>query len=216
MIFPALVGCLVVGVALTGIALTSQRRLHAPISTAGPDAMLRAADGLLAKLAPTHDLPPPEVMAGSVPVTLEIPAIDVRSDLQPLGLDEDGGIETPAGDRYDEAGWYRHSPTPGAIGPAIVLGHVDSYEGPSVFFRLGELTAGDEISIERADGSIARFTVESVHRYPKDRFPTDVVYGDIDHAGLRLITCGGIFDDNSGHYDDNIVVFATLDSGPVI
>ena len=213
MLFPALVGCLIGGVALAGIAFASQRQVRAPMTTAGLDSMLLAADVLLVEPGPTPDPVQSEVMPRSVPVTLEIPAIDVRSSLQPLGLDDDGSVETPEGDRYDEAGWYRHSPTPGSIGPAIVLGHVDSYEGPSVFFRLGELTAGDRVAITRSDGSIARFIVDSVHRYSKNRFPTKVVYGDIDHAGLRLITCGGIFDENSGHYEDNIVVFATLEAG---
>jgi sortase (surface protein transpeptidase) len=145
-------------------------------------------------------------------VTIEIPALDVHSALNEVGLDDSGAIETPSGARYDEAAWYKHSPPPGSIGPAIVLGHVDSaVNGPSVFFRLGELEPGDRVLITRKDGSIARFTVYSVHLYPKDGFPTDVVYGDTDHAALRLITCGGEFDDLSGHYEDNIVVFAKLD-----
>jgi hypothetical protein len=81
-----------------------------------------------------------------------------------------------------------------------------------VFFRLGEMRAGDRVSIKRADGSIAVFIVDEVHRYPKDNFPTRLVYGDIDHAGLRILTCGGAFDDSTGHYEDNIVVFASLAS----
>jgi hypothetical protein len=97
------------------------------------------------------------------------------------------------------------------LGPAIVLGHVDSAEnGPSVFFRLGELRAGDIVRIDRADGSTALFAVDEVHSYAKDDFPTEVVYGDIDHAGLRILTCGGAFDDSTGHYLNNIVVFASL------
>ena len=98
-----------------------------------------------------------------------------------------------------------------SMGPAVILGHVDSFEGPSVFFRLGELVPGDRISVARADGTVAHFTIESVRRYSKEDFPTDFVYGDIDHAGLRILTCGGAFDDTTGHYLDNIVVFASLE-----
>jgi hypothetical protein len=83
-------------------------------------------------------------------------------------------------------------------------------EGPSVFYRLGELQPGDRVSVTRADGSVADFIVDEVRRYPKDSFPTELVYGDIDHAGLRILTCGGAFDAAAGHYVDNIVVFATL------
>ena len=148
----------------------------------------------------------------SKPVALTIPSIGVRSVVQYLGQDEDGALEVPApGPHYNEAAWYRYSPTPGSLGPAILLGHVDSaIDGPSVFFRLGELQAGDKVSITRDDDSTAIFIVDEVHRYPKDRFPTKLVYGDINHAGLRVLTCGGPFDDATGHYRDNIVVFASL------
>jgi sortase (surface protein transpeptidase) len=95
-----------------------------------------------------------------------------------------------------------------------LLGHVDSAkDGPSVFFRLGELRRGDRVAVTRADDSVAIFVVDEVHRYAKNDFPTDRVYGDIDHAGLRIITCGGAFDDAAGHYLDNIVVFASLRTG---
>lgn len=156
---------------------------------------------------------PDATMTRSKPATLSIPAIGVRSRIQELGRTSDGALETPApGPHYNEAAWYRHSPTPGSLGPAILLGHVDSaLEGPSVFFRLGELQAGDRISVTRADGSIARFVVDEVHVYAKDNFPTELVYGNIDHAGLRILTCGGAFDNTTGHYLDNVVVFASLE-----
>jgi Sortase family. len=148
----------------------------------------------------------------SKPVALNIPSIGVHSVVQYLGQTADGALETPApGPHYDEAAWYRHSPTPGSLGPAIVLGHVDSAaDGPSVFFRLGELRSGDRVSITRADDSVAAFIVDRVRRYSKDNFPTKLVYGNINHAGLRMVTCGGAFDDSTGHYLDNIVVFASL------
>ena len=131
--------------------------------------------------------------------------------VQHLGQEPDGTLETPDGPHYDEAAWYRHSPTPGSLGPAILLGHVDSAaNGPSVFFRLGELRAGDLVSIGRADGSTAVFVVDRARRYAKDDFPTKLVYDDVDHAGLRIVTCGGAFDASVGHYLDNVVVFASL------
>lgn len=132
--------------------------------------------------------------------------------VQYLGLTADDALEVPApGPHYNEAAWYRYSPTPGSLGPAVLLGHVDSAtDGPSVFFRLGELRPGDRVSITRADDSIAVFIVDEVHRYAKNNFPTELVYGDINHAGLRILTCGGAFDETTGHYLDNIVVFASL------
>jgi len=152
------------------------------------------------------------VLAASAPLALAIPAIDVRSDLQRLGLTAAGTMEVPApGPRYDDAGWYRHSPTPGALGPAVIVGHVDSAaNGPSVFYRLGSLRRHDKVLVTRADGTVAVFAVDSVRRYRKSRFPTGLVYGNTDHAALRLITCGGPIEAESGHYRDNVVVLASL------
>ena len=115
------------------------------------------------------------------------------------------------GPDYDRAGWYRYSPTPGVLGPAIIVGHVDSaHGGPSVFFRLGELHPRDLVRVTRHDGTTAVFSVERVQRFAKRAFPTQMVYGNTDHPALRLITCGGPFDRRTGHYLDNVVVTASL------
>ena len=66
------------------------------------------------------------------------------------------------------------------------------------------------VVVDRSDGTTATFRVDRVEEHAKDDFPTDEVYGDIDHAGLRLITCGGTFDEDTGDYTDNVVVFASL------
>lgn len=154
------------------------------------------------------------VLARSAPTSIDIPAIGVHSDLLTLGLNADHSVTVPPLNAKDsQAGWYRYSPTPGELGPAIILGHVDSAEfGPAVFFRLGDLVKGDAIRVARTDGSVATFVVDRNVRYPKSSFPTDEVYGNIDHAGLRLITCGGHFDVDAGSYQDNDVVYASLAS----
>jgi sortase (surface protein transpeptidase) len=126
-------------------------------------------------------------------------------------VNADGTVQVPSGTSYDEAGWYKFSPAPGSLGPAVILGHVDSgARGASVFYKLGSLRPGNTVMVTRRDGSIAVFDVTGIRRYPKERFPTQLVYGDTDEAALRLITCGSSFDFSTGHYVDNIVVFATL------
>jgi sortase (surface protein transpeptidase) len=147
-------------------------------------------------------------------VSLTIPALGVSSPLPALGLNADGTVQVPSlDDPNSKAGWYRGSPTPGAIGPAIVLGHIDSKKyGPGVFYRIGSLTPGQEVDVTRQDGTVAVFKIDGVRSYPKDQFPTKDVYGNIDHAGLRLITCGGTFDPAKGSYESNIVVYASLAS----
>ena len=107
------------------------------------------------------------------------------------------------------AGWYTGSPRPGAIGSAIIVGHIDTTKGPAVFARLNTLTHGDKIYVKRADGTLAEFRVTSVQSYPKDHFPTQEVYGPVPDPELRLITCDGTWDAATGHYLSNFVVYAT-------
>ena len=147
-------------------------------------------------------------MARSTPVRVQVPAIDVDSELMDLGLRDDGTLEVPP--EGFPAGWFTGAPTPGELGPAIIAGHVDWGGEPGVFYDLRELLPGDEITVTREDVSVAVFRVTSVEQFPKDQFPTDLVYGDIDHAGLRLITCGGSFDPQARSYVDNLVAFAEL------
>ena len=212
------------GVGLIAVSIAAQERAPSVAmageperpfgGTAVPDPWTGALSASRKASGPSPGVKGP-ILPASAPVSLDIPSIGVHSDLQHLGQTAEGALETPApGPRYDEAAWYRYSPTPGSLGPAVVLGHIDSASGgPSVFFRLGELQPGDRVLIKRTDGSTATFEVDEVRRYAKDDFPTRTVYGDIDHAGLRLLTCGGAFDDATGHYLDNIVVFASLTSG---
>lgn len=143
----------------------------------------------------------------AVPVRLRIPAIGVDSALMDLGLLPDGSLQVPPSGF--PAGWYTGGPTPGELGPAVIAGHID-WHGPGVFFKLHELKPGDLVTIRRADGSQPTFRIRRVAQYPKEHFPTAVVYGNLDHAGLRLITCGGSFNSKTGHYRDNIVAFADL------
>jgi sortase (surface protein transpeptidase) len=149
-------------------------------------------------------------MSTSPPARVTIPALKVDASVIGLGQQADGSMEVPAD--AQTVGWYTKAPTPGSLGPAVLAGHVDYKKRPGTFARLADLTKGADISVARADGSTAVFTVSAVERYAKDRFPSAAVYGPINHAGLRLITCGGEFDDSTGHYRDNIVVYATLSS----
>jgi hypothetical protein len=147
----------------------------------------------------------------SEPVHITISRIGVDADVIPLGVADDGTLEVPPLKRAYLTGWYRAGPTPGEVGNAVIVGHVDSQAtGPAVFYRLGALHPGDGITIARADGSIAQFTVDKVTSYPKASFPADLVYGSNPRPGLRLITCGGRFDRRAGSYLDNVVVLASL------
>ena len=150
------------------------------------------------------------ILPESDPVAMSIPTIGVRSAVVELGLDQDGAMETPRDPA--KPGWFTRGAAPGALGPAVIAGHVTWDGAPGVFYRLGTLRRGDRVLVTRKDGRTAVFKVNRVARYPKSRFPTRTVYGAIDHAGLRLITCGGIYDKSEGRYLDNVVVFARLEA----
>ena len=149
----------------------------------------------------------------SLPVAVDIPAIGVDSKLLHLGLNSDGTVQVPSLDTNSgEAAWYKYSAAPGQIGSSVIEGHVDSYQGAAVFFRLGALRPGDTVNVTLADGITAIFRVTGVREYLKSRFPAKAIYGATDFAALRLITCGGAFDYATGHYLSSTVVFASLTS----
>jgi sortase (surface protein transpeptidase) len=177
-------------------------------STIGPQDQARPADGLKA----ARDFRSTRGYRSTpVPVRLEIPRIGVATGLQRLGRAGDGTVEVPHGPgRWDVAGWYADGTRPGDLGSAVILGHVDSKSGPAVFYRLRELRPGDRVEVVRAGGSRIAFTVERVEQYDKRRFPTADVYYPTLEPRLRLVTCGGVFDRDSGHYTDNVIVFAAL------
>ena len=155
--------------------------------------------------------PAPEPTAGaavSPPVRLIIPKIGVTTRLIRLGVTKNHELQPPS--TTSVAGWFTGGPPPGAIGPAVIGGHIDSKLGVGVFFRLRELRRGDRVFVRHRNRTLSVFAVDSVHQYLKDKFPTEAVYGPTFDAALRLITCGGTFDYSTGHYLSNVVVFATL------
>jgi LPXTG-site transpeptidase (sortase) family protein len=214
------------GVAAVVVALTSQVHAPQPPASASAPPAAAAAGGIPAggipaaspSVGPPTTPPVPTPVPGGVPplppaqpTRVTIPAIGVSSELLQLGQNPDGTVQVPPLAADSKAGWYRYSPTPGELGPSVVLGHVDSAEyGAGVFFRLGALRPGDTVQVARSDHTVATFRVTRVVSYPKDDFPTLQVYGNTQDAELRLITCGGAFDRTARSYVDNIVVFASL------
>ena len=176
----------------------------------GPDAVDVPEISAAAVLAPPAPQAPvaPQGPAGPqpAPVAIDIPSIEVRSDLLPLDVDATGMLEAPAD--FARAGWWTAGPAPGGDGAAVVVGHLDSHRGPAVFFRVPTLKPGDAVEIRRADGSSASFVVDAVRQYDKDTLPARQIYGPTAAPELRLITCGGAFDPRTKSYEDNIVVFA--------
>jgi hypothetical protein len=179
-------------------------------SPSGQDGANGAANGGAGPVPPPSTPSPAAGAEQPLPTTVRIAALGVESELLALGLQDDGTMAVPQGADVDRAAWFDGSPRPGATGPAVVEGHVDSENGPSVFHDLALLAPGDEVAVDRADGSTVTFVVEDVQQFRKDEFPTLAVYGNTDGPELRLITCGGTVDAATGHYTDNTVVSARL------
>jgi sortase (surface protein transpeptidase) len=203
-----MVGLMIVGLAAlafrpdnaTGPAAHASGVIHELPSSLSETALSTAA------IAPTEKARVPR----GAPARVAIPAIGVDAAVVRLGLNRDGTLAVPASSGV--AGWYKLGVKPGEPGPAVIVGHVDSTSGPAVFYRLGGLTPGTRVRVSWRTGSSVRFSVYAVREYAKSAFPTALVYGLTRRPELRLVTCGGPFDEQTGHYLDNVVVFARLES----
>jgi LPXTG-site transpeptidase (sortase) family protein len=154
------------------------------------------------------------------PSRIEIPSIGVDVDVTTLGgPSAAGGAGSlslpvpPLSEAAAEAGWYEFTSLPGAEGNAVIVGHVDTYIGPAVFYNLYLLRPGDPLYVSTGD-TRQRFDVTSVREMPKPSFPVNQVFGASTKHSLWLITCGGDFDQETRHYLDNIVVSATWVPAP--
>lgn len=191
---------IVAGAVAIGVAVIGQ--VHAPQPA-------RSAAGAIGPLG-TKNHP---YLPRSLPKAVDIPAIGVHAKLMRLGVGSNGAMRVPPlRTRAGDAAWYKYSPAPGQIGASVIEGHVDSYRGPAVFFRLGALRPGDTVNVTLADGVTAVFRVTGVRQYHKSKFPAKFIYRAAGYAALRLITCGGSFDDATRSYRSSTVVFASLTS----
>jgi sortase (surface protein transpeptidase) len=188
-------------VAVLSLALTVAG-CGSPASTPAPAAVAPASTSV----------PITKPFKGLRPTSVSIPKIGAQSSLLAVAVTVDGKISVPSVKTPMQAAWYRLSPVPGEVGPAVVLGHVDGDKMPGIFYKLKDLVRGDEVDIDRNDGKKLKFVVDHLTQVPKDQFPQDAVYGNSDKPELRLITCGGVFDHEDHSYVDNIVVYADLAS----
>jgi sortase (surface protein transpeptidase) len=187
--------------------------------------------GYVASIPLIHASSPPELMQGgmtqsvsttkisqdttlkiapSKPTSLNIPSIALSANIIETNLNADGSLEVTSD--YNSAGWYKQSPTPGEVGPAVISGHVDNYQGPAVFWSISKLRQGQLINIYREDKSQIVFVIDQIEQHAQSSLPVDKIYGPTNYPGLRLITCGGIYDRTARSYTHNTVVYARFHS----
>ncbi|MFW5470469.1 class F sortase [Knoellia sp. CPCC 206435] len=225
----AVVGFAVLGVGATGFALAQQETRTPPTVTdhsghggtaapgpspspsgspTAPAGDPHSGHGASAAPAPQYRTAQGPRLERSRPIRVTLPEIGASAPIIDLALGPDRRMEVP--DNGTDAGWFTGSPTPGELGPAIIAAHVTHRSKPAVFFDLGAMRKGDPIEVTREDGTTATFSVTEVGQYPKSDFPSKKVYGSVDRAALRLITCGGVLDGETGSHVDNVVVYAQL------
>jgi LPXTG-site transpeptidase (sortase) family protein len=204
----------VAGIATVAVAIHAQRKPPQPPASAAGRLYVTPSFTTTTSTPVTRATTKPTTVTtrpglpASPPIAVTIPSVGVRSFLIHLGLNADGTVQVPTS--FDVAGWYENSVTPGQNGPTIILGHVDSTSGPGIFFRLGALKPGDQVSVNRADDRVVTYKITAVRSYFKQQFPTLDVYGNTPTPTIRLITCGGAFDRSTGHYVSNIVAYGQL------
>jgi sortase (surface protein transpeptidase) len=196
-----LAGLLAVGVAACGYTMAASHPGHKATPAGSP------TFGPIPK-GQRGAVPGPASTPVAAPAKLIIPSLGVRSSLLRLGIAKDGTLQVPGTAAL--AGWFTDSARPGEIGDAVIAGHIDSQQGPGIFYHLHQLKPGQKVYVRRSDGSLAVFKVTAVHMYLKAKFPASIVYGAVPDAQLRLITCGGAFDPKTGHYLSNVIAFANL------
>ncbi|HLQ81933.1 MAG TPA: class F sortase [Bacillota bacterium] len=204
----AVVGCAPRGEAVRapGTTASPPGRAHSSRSSSPATAIPQSPE----EIRPARSAATERSTPSSPPVSLGIPDIGVSAEVMRLDLQPDGSMEVPPFDRADEAGWYIESPAPGQIGPVVIVGHIDAPGGPAVFYRLADLRPGQSVHLTCDDGRKVTYRAERIQLFPKEEFPTHLVYGDLDYPGIRLITCGGAYQRAAGGYQGNIVVFGRI------
>lgn len=162
-----------------------------------------------AAAVPVSDGRPPRGDGGDAPARLRVPALKLDATVAAVGIDPATG-EVAVPSDVGRVGWYRFGPGLSATaGSIVVAGHVDSErQGPGAFFRLGSLEPGDRVTVTGRDGRDRVFEVAARERYAKTAIPLQRYFARDGSPRLTLITCGGPFDEATGHYRDNVVVTA--------
>lgn len=197
--------------ASSGVLVAALVASCGPFDDASPQSMMPSDVSVQPSRAPDVDVETETVAERPAdprgePIQVLIPAIDVEADLVGVGLEADGAMQVPD---FGLAGWYTEGPRPGHAGPSVIAAHVDSKAGPDVFYRLDDLARGDEIHVVYDSGDKVTFFVDSSEQTPKDDLPVDTIWPATSERLLTLVTCGGQFDRATGHYRDNVIVYAS-------
>lgn len=205
-VFPFLTSGLI---ALTLAACSSSQDSSAQSDeTSGPPPSTSATQETALDKPSSEGLTLVEEQKGIKPVTLEIPAIGVKSDIENVGELKNGQMGVP--EDVEHVGWFEPGTLPGNRGSSVMAGHIDSLTGPAVFYKLDQLKKGDEVVVTDAEGNSLTFIVTKSERYPRKDAPIDEIFGFSYGSRLNLITCTGEFNRKAKTHDERLVVYTEL------
>jgi len=183
----------------TACSITPETTLGAPAIITGPGGLLFHGPAARAGRP-----------AASVPAQIQIPSLGVDAPVQPSAIDLAlGQLAVPAD--IHRAGWWKDGAAPGdPAGTILIAGHVDSAQaGAGAFFPLkSAVRRGMLITVTTRSGRTYRYRVTSIRTVPKPQLPIGI-FTRTGTPKLVLVTCGGPFDPQIGHYLDNVVVTAS-------
>jgi hypothetical protein len=140
------------------------------------------------------------------PTRVIIEALDIDGPVIPVGVNADSQLDVPPDART--LVWYRHGPSPGGPGSAVIAGHLNWRGTNGIFARLDEMPVGATITVVYDDGSQKDFIVSTVELVDKPAVAVNGIFARDGEPLLRLITCGGEFEKAVRSYRSNVVVTA--------
>lgn len=141
-----------------------------------------------------------------LPMRLKIPRINVDAAVEDVGLTPGGAMDVPKGP--SDVAWFDLGPRPGEVGSAVIAGHEGWKDNiAAVFDDLYKLRAGDELSVEDAEGTTTTFVVRNVRIYDQNADAADVFDSSDGKAHLNLVTCEGVWNAAQKSYSNRFVVF---------
>ena len=152
--------------------------------------------------------PTTATQAGTIPKSIRIDKALVDAQIEQSDI-INGVMQDPTGPWV--VSWYKETARLGQTGNVVMAGHVDYWNvGPSVFYHVGDLTKGDQIDVTGADGNVYKYAVDwnKLINADADAQTIQAVVGATSGQDLTLITCGGTFNYDTGHYLQRRVIRA--------
>jgi sortase (surface protein transpeptidase) len=150
--------------------------------------------------------------SGVRPVSIASDAAEFDAEIEVVHI-VDGVMENPSGPGY--VSWYEESAELGEVGNALFAAHVDWHTtGAALFYNLRNLVEGDEILVTGEDGATYSYLVswlETVEVESVSAERMQELLGRTDRECITLLTCGGEFDYDTGHYLARTIVRAERD-----